>query len=566
MRVWNMKKIYLDLLKKWCDALIDLQFTDTSDPTLYGGFHCRACHILHGRASDAVYPFLVMAKHTGEEKYITAAKAVFDFGENFVCDDGAVLNDGQSEWKGITVFSATAICEALIVGGHLLDEFTRTKWEKRLSKMGEWLYKNMTEYMVTNINYPAANAAALTIIGKYFGREDYLAQGKHLAEYVMAHITENGFLYGEGKPRDEVSPLGCVAVDIGYNMEESMPSLVKYAFTMKDEKLLERLSDILLRQLDFMLPDGAWDNSFGTRNYKWTYWGSRTSDGCASAYTLLSAENPIFAEAARRNTELLENCTHNGLLYGGPHYHKHGEQPCTHHTFEHANAIAFALEHSENMPTERMKLPCDNAPTLAFYPEINTFKLAKGTYRATLTGNDSNAKLGGHVCGGTLSMLWKHGEGPMIAASVTEYSLIEAHNMQLPRFSNHRPLTPCLVKKQGDILYTTAYFRIPEMTASEAKGAVTVKVSTGLCSNAFRRMEGDTERIFTYTLSESGMNIEIRNAHDTEFILPLISGKIKLLCGNVKCTEDIFFLTGGFEACEYTITPDSNGEIKLILT
>ena len=560
-----MKKTYFDLLKKWCDALIELQFTGTDDPTLYGGFHCRACHILHGRASDAVYPFLVMAKHTGEEKYINAAKAVFDFGENFVCDDGAVLNDGQSQWKGITVFSATAICEALTVGGHLLDADTRTKWEKRLRAMGEWLYKNVTEHMNTNINYLATNAAALTLLGNYFGREDYLAQGKHLAEYVMARITENGFLYGEGQPRDEASPLGCVAVDIGYNMEESLPSLVKYAYIIKDEKLIGRLSDILLRQLDFMLPDGAWDNSFGTRNYKWTYWGSRTSDGCASAYTLLSDRNPVFAEAARRNTELVEKCTHDGLLYGGPHYRKHGEQPCTHHTFEHANAIAFALEHSENMPTERVKLPCDTASSLAYYPEINTYKLAIGSYRATVMGNDSNARVGGHVCGGTLSLLWKYGEGPMIAASVTEYTLIEAHNMQLPRFSNHRPLTPCLVKKQGNTLYTTACFRTPEMTAFEENGKACVKVSTGLCNNSFKRMEGDSERVFTYTLSADGMRIKAENAHGTEFILPLISGEMKLLCGEVKAKEEIFFLTGGFEACEYTITPDENGTVELMI-
>jgi hypothetical protein len=27
--------------------------------------------------------------------------------------------------------------------------------------------------------------------------------------------------------------------------------------------------------LEFMLHDGAWDNSWGTRNFKWTYWGNR---------------------------------------------------------------------------------------------------------------------------------------------------------------------------------------------------------------------------------------------------------------------------------------------------
>lgn len=115
------------------------------------------------------------------------------------------------------------------------------------------------------------NASALALLGKYFDREDYRKQAKHLADYAMEHITENGFLWGEGKPRDGVSPLGCRPVDMGYNLEESFPALVKYAYTVGDEDMLDKLSEVLFKQLDFMLPDGAWDNSFGTRNNKWTY-------------------------------------------------------------------------------------------------------------------------------------------------------------------------------------------------------------------------------------------------------------------------------------------------------
>ena len=49
---------------------------------------------------------------------------------------------------------------------------------------------------------------------------------------------------------------------------------------MTDARLARLAVATSLRaHLEFMLPDGAWDNSWGTRNYKWTYWGSRTSDG-----------------------------------------------------------------------------------------------------------------------------------------------------------------------------------------------------------------------------------------------------------------------------------------------
>ena len=560
-----MEKMYFDLLRDWCDALISLQFRGTGDKTLDGGFHCRACHIFHGRAADAVYPFMVMAKHTGDSKYVEAAKAVFEFGENFVCDDGAVINDGQSHWKGITVFAATAICEALLVGGDLLDPETREKWEARIRNMGEWLYHNLDENCTANINYPTTNTAALALLGQYFGREDYLAQAKHLSEYVLARITENGFLYGEGKPRDAISPLGCGSVDMGYNMEESLPSLAKYAYIVGDESILDRLSDVLLKQLDFMLPDGAWDNSFGTRNNKWTYWGSRTSDGCASVYTLLAARNPVFAEAARRNTELVRACTYGGLLYGGPHYRRRGHNPCTHHTFEHANAIAFALEHSADMPAERVALPCDNAAPLKYYPEINTYKLAAGDYRATVTGYDSNVKEGGHVCGGTLTMLWKYGAGPMIAASVADYVLVEAHNMQLPRDSYHRSLVPRIQCKKSDDVYSTAYFTKPELVASTSENAVTVSAKTGLSDKNLRRMEGDIDRAYTYTLTPDGIRILVEGVKDAKFILPVISGEVELVRGTLEKKETIFFLTGGFEASEHTILPDDNNTVELIL-
>ncbi len=561
-----MEKMYFELLSDFCDALISLQVQGTGDKSFDGAFRCRSCHILHGRAADAVYPFMVMAKHTGDSKYVEAAKAVFAWGENFVCDDGSIINDSQSTWKGITVFNAISVCEALKCGGSYLEDSTRAAWEARLLGMGEWLFSTLNENFRAVINYPATNTAALALVGKYFGREDFLAQAKHLAEYTMERISEDGFLRGECNPRDGISPLGCRPIDIGYNMEESLPALVKYAYTVGDEAMLDKLIDILRKQLDFMLPDGAWDNSFGIRNNKWTYWGSRTSDGCTSAYTLLSTREPMFAEAARRNTELLRACTYDGLLYGGPHYRRHGEHACTHHTFEHANAIAFALEHSDNMPSERTALPIDAATPLKHYPEVNVYKMAKGDYRATVTGYDFGVCAGRQASGGTLSLLWKYGVGPMIAASVVDYVLVEAHNMQISRATQkHRSLTPRLEVTVDDVAYSTAYFTEPRLTSESNRNEVAVSAITGLCDKTLRRMEGDLDREYTYRLTENGMHITIRHAQGTRFLLPVISGEVEMLRGSVEKCEDIFFLTPGFTADEYTVAPDRDGVIELIL-
>ena len=71
-----------------------------------------------------------------------------------------------------------------------------------------------------------------------------------------------------------------------------------YGMLTKDEEMLEFLTHSLREHLEFMLPDGAWDGSFSSRSYKWSYWGSRTSDGCQGAYGLMADRDPIFGEAA----------------------------------------------------------------------------------------------------------------------------------------------------------------------------------------------------------------------------------------------------------------------------
>ena len=554
-----MKNFCFELLRDWCDALIALQIKGLGDTTIDGAFHCRACKVLHGRCPDAVYPLVYMYKKTGDEKYLDAAKSVFDWGENLVCDDGAVYNDSQNEWKGISVFAAVAICEALICGKGLLDGETVKKWEKRLLGLGNWCYHNLDKNCSANVNYPVTNTFAMALLGKYFGREDYMARAKELCDYSMSMITENGFLVGEGKPKDAVTPLGCRPIDIGYNMEESIPSLVKYAKLIGDEALTEKLSDILFKQLDFMLPDGAWDNSFGSRSNKWTYYGSRTSDGCAPAYVLLADRHPAFMEAARRNIELTKACTYDGLLYGGPHYRRHREYACVHHTFEHANALACVLENLD-VKHKRVSLPCDEAEGTRYYPEVNTYKMACGDYRATVTGYDFSVGSASHPCGGTLSLLWKYGIGPMIAGGMMGYRLVEHHNFQLSLASTtHRELVPRLEIKKGNESFNSAYFVSPKMEAEEC----TIKVVGGLANQKTNRLDGDTDRLFTYKLTENGLEISIGNAQNAEFILPLISGELEIIEGSLKASEEIFFLTGGFIANEHVIIPSNDGKIKL---
>lgn len=86
-----------------------------------------------------------------------------------------------------------------------------------------------------------------------------------------------------------------------------MPNLAYYALMVNDRELLSIVERSMNTHLEFMLPDGAWDNSWGTRSFKWTYWGGRTSDGFMGGYYAMAAHHPEYLEAIRRNIQLLKN-------------------------------------------------------------------------------------------------------------------------------------------------------------------------------------------------------------------------------------------------------------------
>lgn len=555
--------LYRNLLKEYCDALISVQ-DKREDKAFRGGIWCRSCKMIHGRCPDSVFGLTVMAKISGEEKYLQAAKDVFSYGDNMFCDDGSMYNDAQAAWLYTTTFHEISVLEALRAGKNLLDAETKIVFEQRAKAMAVWLYDNLDENAPANINYATSNGWALFLAGNYFQNERYLQRARRLIDYAMKHISQSGFLYGESKPHDKRSEKECYSVDIGYNVEESLPALVKYCCEVGDESLKQKILPIVETHLKFMFPDGGWDNSFGNRNNKWTYWGSRTSDGCSPMFLLLADRNPAFAEAALRNTEMLAKCSVDGFLYGGPHYHKHGEYPCTHHLIEHVNALAFAVEYVDEkyLTPKRTSIPADRENVFEYYPEIRTYKMTKGKYQATVTDYDFDIFFSGHATGGTLTALYHKEKGPMIMGSVTEYVLIEPTNMQLPlEKKNHRSLLPRLIYEDGNERYSSTFYLHAEICGEAGKTSHSVSVTTGLSTNNGKVLEGVSPSV-TYTVDEKGCNIAIRKAKNLKFILPLIAGEIRLRKGKIEKQEEIFFLTGGFIAQEYTVVPDENGEIE----
>lgn len=525
--------LYAELLKTWCDGLLAHQVMAIKDPALHGALLCPSCGIIHGRCGDAVYPLLCMAHRTGEAKYLEAALQVHGWSERQVSRaDGSWVNDVTlSSWKGITVFHAIALAEALEHHGSVLDVATRQQWRDRLARAAKFLDGFIT-IETGNINYPITASACFALCGKVLGEAHYVERGKKRAREAIEYLTENGLVFGEGHPLRELSAKGCRPVDLGYNVEESLPALALYSVLTNDEVVREKTVAALRTHMEFMLPDGGWDNSWGTRNYKWTWWGSRTSDGCHPPYVLMAEYEPRFREVARRNLELMARCTHDGLLYGGPDYFVHGDQPCIHHTFTHAKALATVLDRGKDFESgARLTLPRDEAYGLKVYPEIGTRLAAIGDWRATVTEYDweyeehvqsgGGSAGGGHASGGALSLLYHRVLGPVLVGSLTEYQMIEISNQQAFGDYPHMTLTP-RIEFAKDKTYTSLSDFKAEVTAKSGASEIVFGARGRMLTAGHQPpAEGEVKYQLSYRLSETAVEIAASTGADVSLKAPV---------------------------------------------
>ena len=518
-----------DLLGRWGVGLLALQVDRPADKSLHGGFLCPACSTIHGRCGDAIFPLLYLAEKNKDERYLKAAVDVYGWMEETVSmPDGSWVNEvSVSLWKGTTVFATIALAESILHFSHLVDVSMQARWKDRLYKAGQYLYDTFT-IQTGNINYPIACSYALSLAGTVLDNRSFKERGVSLAHEALRCITPRGrLIFGEGHPQKEVSPKGCYAVDLGYNVEESLPSLVLYGRLTNDKEVLEAAVVTLRAHMEFMLPDGGWDNSWGTRNYKWTYWGSRTSDGCQPAYAFMAAYDPVFYKVALQNTRLLDQNTHDNLLYGGPHYRQHGVLPCVHHTFSHSKALTTLLVRRDwNSPPSEAAvwLPREKEYGIKAFPEIDTWLISKKGWRATVTGYDQEYTMkSGHASGGALTLLWHERVGLLIAAGMNKYQLVEPFNMQRERDLLTGCLTPRWEREVDGVIYSNIndLGAVIEMT-KEGDDDIIVVHARMVDENQQPAPGASPEVRIAYRFSDEGLTINARSAGG-KYLLPLVA-------------------------------------------
>lgn len=515
-----MENEVFSLLKEWCDRLLSLQITEIEDTSLSGALLCPACNSIHGRCADAVYPLLLMSDATGESCYAEAAKQLVEWTErNVLRQDGSYYNDVNNPWRGITVFSCIAISEALLHHGHVLDCETRGRWEKIVNRQANFLYHYFTrENYRTNINYVASCAAALACVWKLGGNEKYKTRAAEWIAYLKGNIAPDFLITGEYYNHKHTTEKGCKAVDLGYNVEETLPNLVLAAQILGDRESMDVFARSMAAHLEFMLPDGAWDNSWGCRHAKWTYYGSRTTDGCQLALVHLLEQDPVFGEAAWRNFMLYRRLTGDGLLYGGAMYREAGEPPCIHHTFCHAKALAAMLNTGfKTAPRQSVALPREKEYGVRYFESVHVHLISKFGWKATISDYDMPEK----PSGGALTILWHNAAGPLCAASMNSYSLVEPYNMQMPRHSEEDFCqTPRIEYLSGGKRHMSINDTGARVSVSESQDAVNISVSGHLL-----RSENSRTGVFSlrYIFSPDSLRIRVLSEDGGEYILPLVS-------------------------------------------
>ena len=531
----EFKNLITGLLKDWSDGMLKVQINNPSNLDVHGALGCPSCSHIHGRCMDAVYPFLYMADKTGDQKYVEGAKLVMTWAENNVSqENGAwtVIKNPKS-WKGITIFGAIALAEALHYHGHVLDEETRKAWIIRLEKAGQYIHNTFT-IDFTNINYPGTAVYGLNLIGNVVKRDDFKAKSKTLATQVKAYFTENeGLLFGEcKKSSSKLSEKGLHGVDLGYNVEETLNSLVMYAIKEKDDELLQILTKSLNSHLEFMLPDGAWDNSWGNRMYKWSYWGSRTCDGSQPAFAMMANINPAFGTAAVKNTELLQRCTADGLIHGGPGFIEAGIPACVHHTFTHAKPLAALLDHWDHLPeiNANTSLPRATADGVKHFKDLDVYLFAKGDWRGTVSAYDAEYHYKydfRQASGGALGVLYHNKVGLLCAASMAEYHLVEKNNQQ-PQPGKDICLTPRIETFKDDVWYTNLYDLPATVATKDTNGTIELIADVKLKNVDRKEVEGTAATFdIRYNCSVDKTGITVTTQQDikvqTAFVLPIVS-------------------------------------------
>jgi hypothetical protein len=440
---------FAELMIKFCEALVAHQVN--SEDSWDGGIICPYCKCIHGRMGDSIFPLYFAYLQTRQEKFLTAARKVVAYTERTQLPDGAWTSQEMGTWKGTTVFKLLSMIHAYDVlnragmtedASHLISMINdASRWTSMV--FGQ-------ESIENNVNYFVTSATALEWASRILNIPEYARQGRKLiAKYGLGSLNRDGFLLGETTHKS-ITP-----VDIGYNLDMSLGVMAEYAILTGDEDVKEETIRALKTHVQFVYPDGSIDNSFGSRSYKWTLFGSKTAAGSQVALSLLCDADPVFARAAELNARYLESlCSPDYIIGYGPDYWDYYRSGCIHSTFNRADALAISLAYGKRPSEIAEKIPSEEIFGVRHYTSLNVTHVRMEHLMATVSAFATQNS----PSGGSLTYLWSDQVGPVQVGCVTEYDRSdEPQNIPEYPIPYSGPTTPRIEVLRGGKKYSNLY-------------------------------------------------------------------------------------------------------------
>lgn len=435
------KEGYLKVLYGLDDLLLGTQVADGADNegALVSPSTNPEAQPIHSRAAEAVYPLAVAYKHSKDEKYATAAVRLGNWLITVQEASGAWIEEwpAATGWDGTSADQLISMANAYVILKAKLTPQEDTAWVGCITRAADWVAANFPK---GNINYVPTGAVALLSANRAISspKASWLTKAASLMDQTVAAINGDTLLTGEG-----------MGVDLGYNIAQSIGFIAMYGLMLPSPTHVESAVALLKTHQHFMYPGGAIDNSWGTRNFKWTLEsGTKTAPGVFFSFALLADKDPSFLRGAQQALSWLAAHARDdkGWLIYGPHATRHptSSPPSNYGTFARAQSIATAVEFGP-AATAVGKIPADEKNWLKHLPSVKTGVFRTDKIMATVT---SYGEIGSYprdsmARGGSVSALWFEGYGStgfMQVSSQTNYTRIESKHMPIEQ--NLLPLTP----------------------------------------------------------------------------------------------------------------------------
>ncbi len=462
-------------------ALMNLQIIDEGDDNK-GALQCPNCDVLHTRAAEAVFPFAMEYKQSGDNEYL---RACIDLGNWLIKQQypGGEWQETPEDWTGTTTDQLLMMAEAFIVINEHLSPNEKQNWLSSIRNAADYLVRVMSPEFAS-INYCATTTASLMVANMIVPDENYVRKAKELAREIVAKMDEDYFLTGEGGRVFGIK----YGVDLGYNMEMSLWGLTLYARMAKDTVVENIVRESLKVHLSFIYPDGSMDGSWGIRSNKWTTYGGATSDGCQVLFGMHAHEDDAYGNAAMRNLVYLRGMIRDGIVGYGPHYwNLYEEMPCIYPTFNKAKNLAMTLNYATKDKVADADLPSDIIGATNYFETVTVVTKRTENFMSTISAygykdiaKGYESKYMHRPTGGSICNLWVKDHGFLQASSQTEYQRWEP--MHFPEADGIFPITP-RIEYTGDRGYFTNLYEFDGILTVGSEGGNTLIRTLGELKN-----------------------------------------------------------------------------------